>query len=187
MKSKGFYRRRNPGLASSANEVLQLAMTGGLIVGGMIVYSKLSGTGLLPSIPSIGDLWKPPVEPNNCFPEPEKTFGQAFMEKPHLDFQVNNPHPEARVGIAVAYSGYLVDESKRGIEGHKIDFYDPATCTSFAHALTNSQGRFYYERPLQPDELNGYRVFARYEGSSGFAGFGDYIPAQSGIWTVVPQ
>lgn len=102
-----------------------------------------------------------------------------------LTFQLGPWDPPRQEGQVVIYSGSLSLEGDP-IADQIIEFWDPAVCSApFATARTGSGGAYWYERPLQPDELEGYQVFAYFRGARGL--FGGKSPAASGIWTVRPQ
>ncbi len=111
-----------------------------------------------------------------------------------LTFEVTPSSPGRYEGAPVVYSGRLMEVpllsgpiiGDQPVAGATIEFWDAGMCGAYDYAVTDSQGYYRLERPLASDELNGYRVFARYPGSTIWFGR-DFDPAITGVWAVVPQ
>lgn len=89
------------------------------------------------------------------------------------------PLPAARaVGAVVTFTGLLTRRGGGPVGNAAVALVDPTRNQAFAGGTTNAQGQYRISRPLQADELDGYRVYAYFAGSDGLAA------ARTGEWTV---
>lgn len=115
-----------------------------------------------------------------------RTFGPGNTV---LEFSVEH-QPSRQVGDEVVFwcrlSGWVQypDEENpvwRGIPWAVVEIWDADRCRGFGSMQLNERGEAWAKRPLQPDELNGYRCYAV------FFGHEAYDAASTGVWNVVPQ
>ena len=106
----------------------------------------------------------------------------------YLEFGVSPPNPDRQEGAMVRYTGRLRIWSDHdgwvGAQNAVVEFWDPDACVPFQSITTTPGGYYETERPLQSDELNGYRVFAFFRADGDYNG---QDQTNSGIWNVVPQ